>query len=69
MNNMETRGVKWFDTKELALISVFSSLWIVSQIYLGPIIGQITHVHGVIQRMFGWLLMIILARLLEGLVE
>jgi hypothetical protein len=38
-------------------------LWIVSQIYLGPVIGQITRVHGVIQRMFGWFLMITLAGL------
>ena len=55
-----------FTTKEIALISVFSSLWIVSQIYLGPVISQITHVHGVIQRLMGWLLMLILAELSKG---
>jgi hypothetical protein len=34
-----------------------------SQIYLGPIIGQVTHVHGVAQRLVGWVLMLILAEL------
>lgn len=51
------------NTKEIALVSVFSSIWIVSQIYLGPIIGQITKQHGVVQRVVGWLLMLILAEL------
>jgi hypothetical protein len=32
---------------------------------LGPIIGQITQVHGVIQRFLGWFLMLILAELTE----
>ena len=50
-------------TKEIALISVFSSVWMVSQIYLGPVIGQITQVHGVINRLVGWLLMLVLAEL------
>jgi len=59
----DLRRLRIFNTKELALISVLSSLWIVSQIYLGPIISQITHVHGVIQRVFGWFLMLTLARL------
>lgn len=55
------RGLRWFSTKELALISVLSSLWIVSQLYLGPVISQMTHVHGVIQRVVGWFLMLTLA--------
>lgn len=55
-----SKGFWSLDTKELALVSVLSSLWIVSQIYLGPIISQITHVHGVVQRLFGWFLMVIL---------
>lgn len=50
-------------TKEIALVSIFSGVWITSQIYLGPIIGQITHVHGVAQRLVGWVLMLILAEL------
>jgi hypothetical protein len=38
-------------------------MWIVMQIYLGPMIGQLTQIHGIIQRMFGWFLMLILAKL------
>jgi len=52
-----------FNTKDLAFISVFSAVWIVSQIYLGPWIGQITRQHGVINRLVGWLLMVVLAEL------
>ena len=50
-------------TKEIAVISVFASLWIASQIVLGPIIHSVTRVSGVINRVFGWSLMLILARL------
>lgn len=55
----------WFNvsTKEIALISVLASVWITSQTYLGPIISQTFHVHGVIQRFVGWLLMLVLAEL------
>lgn len=42
---------------------MFSALWIAAQFTLGPVIGQITRVHGVIQRLVGWLLMLILAEL------
>jgi len=56
-------AVSRIDTKHLALISVFSAIWIVSQIYLGPLIGQITRQHGVINRVVGWLLMVVLAEL------
>ena len=52
-----------FNTKELAMTSILSSLWIVSEVYLGPVISQITNVHGVIQRTVGWLLMLLLAAL------
>lgn len=52
-----------FSTKELALVSVFSSLWIVSQLYLAPIIHHTIQVHGVVQRVVGWFLMLILAEL------
>lgn len=52
-----------FNTKELALISVLTSLWIVSQLYLGPVISRMTNVHGVIQRVMGWFLMLTLAEL------
>jgi len=57
------RRVRHFNSKELALTSVLTSLWIVSQLYLGQFIGQITQVHGVTQRMLGWFLMLALAEL------
>jgi len=51
------------NTKEIALVSVFSAVWIAAQISLGPIISQITGIHGVIQSLVGWLLMLIVAEL------
>ncbi len=52
-------------TKEFALISIFSSFWIASQVTLGPIIGSISvgpfTLHGVVNRLVGWLVMLILA--------
>jgi hypothetical protein len=60
---MSFRKIKAFSSKELALIALFSSLWITSQIYLGPLIGRLTGEHGVIQRFLGWLLMLLIARL------
>lgn len=42
---------------------MFSALWITAQLTVGPLIGQITQVHGVMQRLVGWLLMLILAEL------
>jgi len=60
---MSFRKNKAFSSKELALIALFSSLWITSQIYLGPLIGRLTGEHGVIQRFLGWLLMLLIARL------
>jgi hypothetical protein len=58
--------IKAYSSKELTLIAVFSSLWITSQIYLGPLIGGLTGEHGVIQRFLGWLLMLLMARLTNG---
>lgn len=55
--------LKAFSSGDLALIALFSSLWITSQIYLGPLIGGLTGQHGVIQRLLGWLLMLLMARL------
>ena len=52
-------------TRELALISAFSALWIAAQDTLGPPIGEITGVHGAVQRFLGWLLMLLLAELTE----
>ncbi len=52
-------------TKEVALISVFAAMWIAVQITLGPIIGRFSlgpvSFHGVVNRVFGWMLMLILA--------
>lgn len=50
-------------TRELALISVFSSLWILAQIYLGQVIGAMTQIHGLVNRLVGWMLMFLLAEL------
>lgn len=56
-------GAKWIKTKEIALVSVFSATWITAEVFLGPTIEQITQIGGVPQRLFGWLLMVILAEL------
>jgi len=47
------------NTREIALVSIFSAVWVVSQIYLGPVIGQLTTLHGLVQRFMGWFLMLI----------
>jgi hypothetical protein len=52
------------NTKEIALVSIFSAVWVVSQIYLGPVIGQLTTLHGLVQRFMGWFLMLVLAELI-----
>ena len=54
-------GLPRLSNRELTLVSLFSSLWVVSQLQLGPLIGSITHVHGVANRVVGWLLMFLLA--------
>ncbi len=60
---MISEKLKAFSSKDLALVALFSSLWITSQIHLGPLIGGLTGEHGVIQRFLGWLLMLLMARL------
>jgi hypothetical protein len=47
--------------RDIALISMFSAMWVASQLYLGPMIGQLTTVHGVVQRFMGWFLLLIVA--------
>ena len=47
------------NTREIALVSIFSAVWVVSQIYLGPVIGQLTTLHGLVQRFMGRFLMLI----------
>lgn len=51
------------NTKELALIAVFSAVWVATQMSLGPTISRITGIHGVVQNLVGWLLMVIVAEL------
>jgi hypothetical protein len=54
-------------TRELALLSLFAALWIATQTIFGPILGQITFgpisFHGTVNRLMGWLLMLLLAEI------
>jgi hypothetical protein len=43
---------------------MFAALWVAGQIALGPLLGQLTPIHGIMQRLFGWLLMVLLAEIL-----
>ena len=64
MSDMSKLGNhRHFNTKELSLIAIFASVWITSQLYLGPIVGRLTTMHGMVERVVGWLLMVILAKL------
>lgn len=60
-----TRNRRSFSTKEITLITVFSSLWAAAEIALGPIIGRLSigplSLHGSINRLVGWFLMVVLA--------
>jgi hypothetical protein len=42
---------------------MFAALWVAAQIALGPLLGQLTPIHGVMQRLVGWLLMLLLAEI------
>lgn len=53
------------NSREIALISLFSAIWVASQITLGQAIGQITGLHGLTQRFLGWFLMLLLAEITE----
>ena len=54
-------------TREIALVSVFSAIWIGAEITLGPIIGRFAlgpfTMHGSVNRVVGWFLMFLLAKL------
>jgi len=54
------------ETKEIALISVFAALWIAAEALLGPIVGRFSlgpvTMHGVINRVVGWMLMFVLVK-------
>ncbi len=58
-------GFGFTRTRELALISILSALWIAAQFTLGPILGRFSlgpiSFHGVVNRVVGWMLMLILA--------
>lgn len=67
-SSVETKHLRrptWltFNTKEIALIAVLSAIWITSEIYLGYYIGEITHVYGITERLVGWFLMLVLAKM------
>jgi hypothetical protein len=40
---------------------MFAALWVTAQIALGPLLGQLTLIHGIMQRLVGWMLMVLLA--------
>lgn len=67
---MQTKGSVFLNNKDIALISVFAAIWIAAQITLGPIIGRFSigpiSLHGVVNRVVGWMLMLILAEISSG---
>lgn len=52
------------NTREIALVSIFSAVWVVSQVLVGPIAHTST-LHGLVQRFMGWFLMLVLAELTD----
>lgn len=58
-------------SKEIALISVLSSLWIFAQLGLGHIVGRLSigpfTMHGAVNRIVGWTLMLICSELTRRL--
>ncbi len=57
-------------TKDIALISIFSAMWVVLQSYFGPIVGHLSigfiSFHGSVNRLAGWLLMTVLTEQVTG---
>lgn len=53
------------NSRDLALISMFAALWVTAQVALGPLLGQLTPIHGIMQRLVGWLLMVLLAEIVQ----
>lgn len=55
------------ETKEIALISVFAAIWMISESLLGPVLGRLSlgpfTLHGVVNRVVGWMLMYVLAKI------
>ena len=64
--SLETRSPS-MRNRDLALLSVFSALWIAAQFTLGPVLGRFSigpvSLHGSVNRVVGWMLMVILADL------
>ena len=62
---MANRANRFTRTRELSLVSIFSALWIAAQLTLGPVLGRFSlgpvSFHGVVNRVVGWMLMLILA--------
>jgi hypothetical protein len=44
---------------------MFAALWVTAQVALGPLLGQLTPIHGIMQRLVGWLLMVLLAEIVQ----
>jgi len=63
------RGTGW-NARDITLVSIFASIWIASQITLGPVIGRFSigpvSLHGVVNRVVGWMLMLVLADISAG---
>lgn len=57
----------YLNTREITLIATFSAIWISSQVTLGPVLGTLSlgpfSMHGAVNRIVGWSLMVILAEL------
>lgn len=53
--------------RDLAMVSVFSALWIAAQLTLGPVLGRFSigpvSLHGSVNRVVGWMLMVLLTEL------
>ncbi len=62
---LKKRTVLRITTRETALIAIFSAIWIASEIVLGPVVGRFSlgpiSLHGVVNRVVGWMLMLIMA--------
>jgi hypothetical protein len=52
-------------SRDLALIAMFAAVWVAAQLALGPLLGQLTPIHGIMQRVAGWLLMLLLAEIVQ----
>ncbi len=67
MESLEEAKAPFMSSRELTLLSVFSALWIAAQLTLGPILGRFSigpiSLHGSVNRVVGWMLMVIFADL------